>query len=161
MDSSRDIEAREAKPRKGGQEMRLAIEGLIRKPVGKERYWGVGVPLLEIYSQGTSQKNALAMIRSAIEEAVDKKDFRVKVELTGKDTFAVSAEDFGILLSFMLRQKRVSKSLTFRDAAERLGSKSPNAYSRYERGEADASLEKLANLMGAVAEERYLLLKTG
>lgn len=161
MDGSRRIKAREAEPRKGSQEMRLAIEGLIRKPMGKEKYWGVGVPLLEIYSQGTSQRNALAMIRSAIEEAVDQKGFRVEVELMGKDTFAVSAEDFGTLLAFMLRQKRVSKNLTFRDAADRLGSKSPNAYSRYERGEADASLEKLAKLMGAVAEEKYLLLKVG
>ncbi|MBI1748540.1 MAG: helix-turn-helix transcriptional regulator [Acidobacteria bacterium] len=141
--------------------MRLAIEGLIHKPKGKEKYWAVGVPLLEIYSQGTSKKNALQMIWSAIEEAVGQKGFRVKVELTGKDTFAVSAKDFGTLLSFMLRQKRVSKKLTLRDAAKRLESASPNAYSRYERGESGASLEKLAELMGAVAEEKYLLLKAG
>lgn len=141
--------------------MKLAIEGVIQRPKSGEKYWSVGVPLLEIYSQGTSQKNALEMVRSAIEEAVDQKGFRVKVELTGKETLAVSSEDFGTLLAFMLRQKRSTKNLTVRDAAERLGSSSPNAFSRYERGESGASLEKIAELMGAVADEKYLLLKAG
>ena len=141
--------------------MKLAFEGILIKPHGREKYWGVSVPLLEIYSQGKSQKEALAMIKDAVVNAVAEKGLKVEVQMTGDDTFALSASDFGVLLAFMLKQKRVSKKLSFREVSEKLGSSSPNAYRRYEHGESGTSLEKLVELMGAVSEDEYLLLKTG
>jgi predicted RNase H-like HicB family nuclease len=141
--------------------MKLAFEGILKKPQRKEKYWGVGVPLLEIYSQGKSQKDALAMIKDAVENAVSEKSFKVEVQMTGDDTFALSASDFGVLLAFMLKQKRIAKDLSFREVSEKLGSSSPNAYSRYEHRDSGMSLEKLLELVGAVSDDEYLLLKTG
>jgi len=45
--------------------------------------------------------------------------------------------------------------LSFREVAEKLGSASPNTYSRYEHGNSTTSLEKLAELMGAVSDENF------
>lgn len=141
--------------------MKLAFEGILKRPHGEEKYWGVGVPLLEIYSHGKSKKDALAMIKDAVENAAAENELKVEVKMIGEDTFALSTSDFSVLLAFMLKQKRSSKDLSFREVSEKLGSFSPNAYRRYEHGESGTSLEKLVELMGAVSEAEYLLLKTG
>jgi hypothetical protein len=140
--------------------MKLAIEGQLKKPRGKEKYWGVGIPLIEIYSQGKSKKDALSKIQEAVEYAIDQKGFKVNVQETGANTFAMTASDFNVLMAFMLKQMRMSKALSFREIAQRLGSDSPNAYRRYEQGESGASLQKLAELMGTVSDQKFLLLKT-
>lgn len=38
------------------------------------------------------------------------------------------------MLALSLRRQREKSGLTIREAAERLGSKSPNAYAQYEKG---------------------------
>lgn len=141
--------------------MKIGFEGVLKGPRKGETSWGVGVPILEIFSQGESKEDALASIKSAIEEAIDQKGFKIEVHLTGDDTFAITAKDFNVLLGFMLKQKRMAKDLTYREVSERLDSKSPNAFRRYEQGESGTTLEKLAELVGAVSEEDFLLLKTG
>lgn len=141
--------------------MKLAIEGIIKRPHGKEKHWAIGVPLLEIYSQGKSKKDALLMIKDAVEGAIGEMGFKVEAHPTGEETFALSANNFKVLLAFVLKQQRASKNLSFREVSEKLGSASPNTYSRYEHAESSTSLEKLAELMGAVSDEKYLLLKTG
>lgn len=141
--------------------MKIGFEGIFEKPKGKDRMWGAGVPLLEIYTQGRTRKEALEMVKSAVEEAIDKKGFAVHVEVTSRDSFALTAQEFGELIALMLRQKRDLSQKSLREISKKLGSKSPNAYHRYELGTTGPTLAKIAELMEAVSEEKYLLLKVG
>ena len=141
--------------------MKLAIEGVLKKPHGKEKHWAIGVPLLEIYTQGRSKADALHMIEDAVENAVGVKGFKVEAQGVGEENFALSANDFKILLGFLLKQQRSSRKLSLRKVSGKLGSNSPNAYTRYEKAHSSTTLDKLVELMGAVSEDRFLLLKTG
>lgn len=141
--------------------MKLALEGVLLPPQNKEKYWSIGIPLLHIYTQGRSKKNALEMIKEAVESAVDVKGFTVEVEILTENSIAITSTDFTRLIGFMLRQQRQNKQMSLRQAAKKLGSDSPNEFSRYEQSKSSTSLEKLAQLMSALNDDKYLLLKTG
>ncbi len=53
------------------------------------------------------------------------------------------------MLALSLRRQREKSCLTIREAAERLGSKSPNAYAQYEKGRIKISLDKYESLLQA------------
>jgi transcriptional regulator with XRE-family HTH domain len=62
-------------------------------------------------------------------------------------------------LSFsLIRQREMSKS-TVREVAERLGSKSPNAYAQYERGKISITLDQYERLLQAVNPHSHPLLR--
>jgi predicted RNase H-like HicB family nuclease len=139
----------------------MRFEGIVKPPKGKDKYWGVEVPLLQAYTQGTSRKDALEMIAEAIELMVDKKGFKVSVHDGGNDTFSVGTSDLKALVAVMLRRLRTSNNLSLRDVAGRLGSSSPNTYARYERGEHLPSLDKLVELIQAIDPDFEPVLKAG
>ena len=55
------------------------------------------------------------------------------------------------LIALLLERQRTMAGRTVREAARRLGSSSPNAYSRYERGKSVPSVEKLSQLLDAAS----------
>ena len=127
----------------------MNVEGKIWKDK-KSSYWVVNVPLLDISTQGTSKKDALLMIKEAIELEVNKKGFSVNIQFVHKDSFEVHAEDTNTLVAFMLRRQRQSHGLTLRDVAKRMHVKSINAYAQYERGVRHPSLSVFLNLLSAI-----------
>ena len=76
-----------------------------------------------------------------------------------KNIFGVKASNNNLMLSFsLIRQRELSKS-TVREVAERLGSKSPNAYAQYERGKMRITLDQYERLLQAANPERPLILR--
>ena len=63
----------------------------------------------------------------------------------------VQSRDAAGLVALVLRQKRRQAGLTLKEMARRLGSRSPNAYARYEQGRATPTVQKLSQLFSAVA----------
>ena len=63
----------------------------------------------------------------------------------------------GIFLALLLRRQRERQGLTLAEAAERLGQSSRNAYARYEQGKAMPTLEKLEQLLQAVAPDQRIV----
>lgn len=128
----------------------MKLEGRIWRDK-KTRYWVVHVPLLDISTQGTSQKNALKMIQDAIEVEVEKEDFKIHAE-AGKEagTFEISSNQPDILVAYMLRRQREVHGLSVRDVADKLHSKSPNSYAQYEQGKRNPSVGKLVELLHAI-----------
>lgn len=60
--------------------------------------------------------------------------------------FGIRSSNNNLMLSFsLIRQRELSKS-TVREVAERLGSKSPNAYAQYERGKMRITLDQFTQL---------------
>jgi hypothetical protein len=140
----------------------MELEGKLWK---KGKFWLVEVPAVEVMTQGYSREEALKMIADAIEGLVacyfpDKaKDFHVLVQEYKKGIIGVSTSNNSLMLAFSLkRQREVSKS-TVREVSERLGSNSPNAYARYEKGRTRISLDQYERLLQAVNPQQNFHLR--
>ena len=123
----------------------MEMEGKIWKD-GK--FWLVEVPTLDAMTQGKTRKEALAMIEDLVIEMArsyygDETDaFKITVTDYKKDIIGVASNDNKLLLALSLRRQREKSGSTVREVAERLGSKSPNAYAQYEKGTIRISLDK-------------------
>ena len=129
------------------------MEGKIWKD-GK--FWLVEVPALDAMTQGETRKEALSMIEDLVFEMAKsyfkdevEKDFAVTVIDYKKDGIGVTASDNKLFLALSLRRQREKSGSTVREASERLGSKSPNAYAQYEKGKIGISLDKYEQLLMA------------
>lgn len=137
----------------------MKLEGCIWKD-NKTRYWVVSVPLLDISTQGRSQKTALTMIEDAIQVEAEKEGLRVRAEFGKQEgTFLVSANKPDQLIAFLLRRQRTCHGLTVRDVALRMDSKSPTAYAQYEQGRRKPTLGKLQELLRAIDPTLETVLK--
>ena len=115
------------------------------------KFWLIEVPALDVMTQGRTQKDACQMLVDAIELLIDRPDSEMRVHVTKKgQQLFLSASDPDRLIALMLRRQREKYGLTLEQVAQRLGSKSPNAFARYERGKARPTLAKLLELMQAI-----------
>ncbi len=87
------------------------------------------------------------------------KDFTVTVIDYKKDMIGVTANDNRLFLALSLRRQREKSGSTVREASERLGSKSPNAYAQYERGKTSISVDKYEELLTAANPFEKLRLR--
>jgi predicted RNase H-like HicB family nuclease len=114
------------------------------------RYWAVEIPILDIVTQGRTRPDALRMIADAVEALSARKRLRIKIYPGRDGEFEIGSSDDGALAALLLRRIRTRSGMTLMEAAARLGSKSPNAYARYEQGRAIPSVKKLSELYAAV-----------
>ena len=114
------------------------------------RFWAIEVPILGVYTQGQSRRDAFEMIADAIEILVDQEGFTVQVYPGMGDYFEVGSSDQSGLIALLLRRARHRSGLTLAEVAERLGAKSLNGYARYEQGRAVPTITKLTELYAAV-----------
>jgi len=121
------------------------------------RFWMVEIPAFDALTQGRTKREALAMAEDLIETMADVRGFEVTAYPTGKETFEVGANQLGTLLALLLRRQRERRGLTLAEAAERLGQTSKNAYARYEQGKAMPTVEKLEELLRAIAPDQRIV----
>ncbi len=131
----------------------MEMEGKIWKD-GK--FWLVEIPALDAMTQGKTRKNALAMTEDLVIEMARNyfkdeigRDFSVTVIDYKKNIIGITVSDNKLLLALSLRRQREKSGSTVREASERLGSKSPNAYAQYEKGKIGISLDKYEQLLMA------------
>lgn len=134
----------------------MRFEGFTKR-VGK--FWHAEVPILGLATQGKSQENAHEMIADAIAEAIHEKGFRAEVIPGEGDAFTVRSNQPRVFLAFMLKQQRAIAGLTLAEVAKRLKVNSTNAYSRYENGQSDPTMEKLTELLKAIDPSKDPVLK--
>jgi len=132
----------------------MRFEGRIKKD-GK--FWLVEIPAFDAFTQGHTKREAFAMAKDLIETMADTTGFRVTVHPAGRETFEIEANRVGILLALLLRRQRERQGLTLSEAAKRLGQSSRNAYARYEQGKAMPSVEKLEELLKAIAPDQRIV----
>ena len=118
------------------------------------KHWIIEIPALDAMTQGRTRDEAYAMIQDLLETMVVSHGFSVTAHRMRGDHFEVEANDVRQLVAMLLRRQREKSGLTLAQAAERLGQKSRNAYARYERGEVVPTVEKLEELLEAVAPGR-------
>lgn len=141
----------------------MEMEGKIWKD-GK--FWLVEVPALDAMTQGKTRKEALAMVEDLVFEMTNNyfkdevsKDFSITIVDYRKDVIGVTASDNKLFLALSLRRQREKSGSTVREASERLGSKSPNAYAQYERGKTSISVDKYEELLTAANPFEKLRLR--
>jgi len=125
----------------------MKIEG---KLIQTDKLWAVEIPLLKVFTQGKSRKDAYFMAKDAIEAIIDEESFTVSVTKGSADTFMVGSSNDTLLMALALKQQRSSMHMSVRDVAKNLGSNSPAAYSRYEQGKVRPSLDKFSQLLKAI-----------
>ena len=124
-----------------------------------EKWWLAEVPVFDAMTQGRSRKEALAMIADWFITMVDRKGFSVHIHPTGRNEFEVGSDDPRTMISLLLQRQRQKSGLSLAQAAQRLGAKSRNAYARYEQGVSVPTVEKLDELLRAIAPDRDIVVR--
>jgi hypothetical protein len=127
----------------------VRLEGRISKS-HSSKYWLAEVRDLDLVTQGTSRKDAIAMLEDAVESLVNRDGFRAQVAVSKDGRCTIGSNDDAKLVALMLRRLRAREGLSVRDVAARLGSKSPNAYAQYETGRVAPSIDTLTRLVAAL-----------
>jgi DNA-binding XRE family transcriptional regulator len=121
------------------------------------RFWLVEIPAFDASTQGRTKREAFAMAEDLIETMAAARGFRATVYATGAETFEIGANRIGVLLALLLRRQRERQGLTLAQAAEKLGQRSKNAYARYEQGKTMPTVEKLEQLLKAIAPDQRIV----
>lgn len=132
----------------------MRFPGTIKKD---GRFWLVEIPAFDAVTQGRTKREAFGMAKDLIETMAGVRGFRVTVYSTGGETFEIGANHVGVLLALLLRRQRERQGLTLAEAAGRLGQRSRNAYARYEQGRARPTVEKLEQLLKAIAPDQKIV----
>ncbi|NGX37973.1 MAG: hypothetical protein K1000chlam2_01142 [Chlamydiae bacterium] len=130
----------------------MEFRGKVWKTEGRPK-WVIEAPSLCVITQGHTKKEALAMLKDAMELLIFSYfDCKTKIAVIEhkQGIVGVTCSDRKILLSLALIKQREESGLSVRQVSRRLGSESPNAYGRYERGRVNISLEKFDELLQAV-----------
>lgn len=113
-------------------------------------FWLVEIPILDIMTQGRTEKESYEMALDVIKSMVNRDDFQVEIYKGQNGSFEIASPDSRILISLLLRRKREISGLSLSQAATRLGSASRNSYARYENGQTMPTIGKLSELLRAV-----------
>jgi len=141
----------------------MELEGKIWK---NKRHWLIEVPSLNMMTQGETKKEALEMVTDAIveylhyyfESSIDS-SLEVTVNDYKKGVIGITSTNNKLLLALSLRRQREKSGSTVREASERMGSNSPNAYAQYERGRTRISLDQYEKLLLAANPFQHSLLR--
>lgn len=123
------------------------------------KLWLAEIPILDAMTQGRSRKEALSMAADLVETLVGRRGFSACVHPLPHGDFEISVSDVRPMIALLLRRQRARSGLTLQQVAERLGARSRNTYARYEQGSSQPTLEKLIQLLHAVAPDRDLVLQ--
>jgi len=112
-------------------------------------------------TQGRSRAEALEMIADWFAVMVSRPRFAMRVVNVHGNSFEVAADDTRTMIGLLLRRQRQKSGLSLAAVAERLGARSRNAYARYEQGATVPTVEKLAELLRAIAPDCEILVDLG
>ena len=132
----------------------MRFPGRIKKD-GK--LWMVEIPAFDAFTQGRTKREALAMAEDLIETMAGVRGFRAAAFPTGGETFEIGGNRIGVLLALLLRRQRERQGLTLAQAAEKLGQRSKNSYARYEQGRSMPTVEKVEQLLKAIAPDQRIV----
>ena len=134
----------------------MRFQGTLRKA---GNWWLAEVPVFDALTQGRTRQEALEMIADWFVTLADRPGFDVQLHSAERDSFEVSSDDTRTMISLLLQRQRQKSGLTLAQAAQRLGAKSRNAYARYEQGASVPTVEKLDELLRAIAPDRDIVVR--
>ena len=121
--------------------------------------WQAKMPTLDLSADGFSKAEALAALRNRVEAEIRFPDLRVYTFPTAGGRFELEMDDAAHALGLMLRRQRKRHRLTQADVVRRIGQTSKNAVARYEQGRSTLTVDKLLDLLFAIAPDRQLVCR--
>ena len=115
------------------------------------RHWLVEVPMLDALTQGRSRGEALRMLADLVATMSPTPELHVAVLPGAGEDLELGVADVAALVAILLRRQREKHGLSLSEVARRLGARSKTAYARYEQGRSVPTVEKLFELLAAVA----------
>lgn len=115
--------------------------------------------MLDAMTQGRTRTEAFRMVADLVTTMAGKTGFEARVYPGRKDQFELGTPDAAALVAIMLRRQREKHGLSLSEVARRLGARSKTAYARYEQGRSAPTIEKLFELLAAVAPREDFVLK--
>jgi ribosome-binding protein aMBF1 (putative translation factor) len=97
------------------------------------------------------------MAKDLLETMANEPGFKITVYSASPETFEIGANRVRTYLALLLRRQREREGLTLAEAAKRLGQSSRNAYARYEQGKSVPTVEKLEELLAAIAPDQRIV----
>jgi hypothetical protein len=122
------------------------------------RHWLAEVSVFDAMTQGRTRADTLSMMADWFETLLGTAAGSVRAIAVTRTDFEIVADDTARMISLLLRRQRQRSGLSLAEAADRLGARSRNAYARYEQGRTVPTVEKLDELLKAVAPGRDLLI---
>ena len=113
-------------------------------------FWLAEIPILDIMTQGHTQKESYDMALDVIKSMINKDGFELEIYKGKNGDFEIASPDSKSLISLLLQRKREISGLSLSQVAARLGVSSRNSYARYEKGESMPTIGKLSELLKAV-----------
>ena len=128
---------------------------IIGRIVRSGRWWAAEVPLIGVYTQGKSRKDAEAMLADAVGEVIASPATITPIE---GDEVTIGVDDSLTLAAYILKYQRETAGLSLAEVARLLGAKSRNAYASYEQGRTHPTIGKFEELLGVVAPDVALVV---
>lgn len=119
------------------------------------KWWAIGVPALEVWSQGRTRPAAYRMIKEAVELSMAH-PVEVEVLPMDGDRFVLRAKkssDDRYLVAMMLRNHRAKSGLSLAQVAERL-KVTRGTYAQYEQARSLPSVAKIETYISAMGNGR-------
>jgi hypothetical protein len=112
-------------------------------------WFAVLMPDISAFTQARTRGRVFAMAMSCIRDLLDRPHLEMSVRWVSEFKFEVSVDD-GEILPRALQTARIQQGLTLLQASALIGSRSPNAWKRYETPGCDPTLRQIGKLMHAV-----------
>lgn len=145
----------------------MELEAKLRKiPKKGEPDWLVTIDALNSDTQGYTRDEAIKMAEFMVLDLLDAyfdekvtKGIEINVRDFGRSRIGLSCSKPDLLISLILIRQREAAGITVREAAKRIGSSFPNAYSAYERGKRLPSLVKFDEFLHAINPDVQLRVR--
>lgn len=136
--------------------MSVKFEGRVSR---EGKWWAVGVPALDVWTQGKSKAEAYAMIKEAVELSLDK-PIEVEVLPMDDELFVLRAKDGKndkALVALMLKNHRANSKLSQEQLAKRLRVEK-GTYAQYEQARSLPSVDKIEQFISAMGGREHVVL---
>ncbi|HEY9885969.1 MAG TPA: type II toxin-antitoxin system HicB family antitoxin [Vampirovibrionales bacterium] len=120
------------------------------------KFWLIEVPALDLMTQGETKKEALLMIKDAIQALINREDIEVNVESLKDGEFLVGCSEPKFLIALMLKRQRSAHNLTIQEVVDRLGMSSKNAYAQYEQGKHEPTTSKISQFIDVISPNQRI-----
>ncbi len=120
------------------------------------KFWLIEVPALDLMTQGETKREALLMIKDAIQSLINKDNVDVQVEPLKDGEFIVGCSEPKFLISLMLKRQRSVQNLTIQEVVDGLGMSSKNAYAQYEQGKHEPTMSKISQFLNVINPEQRI-----
>ena len=134
----------------------MQLVGTLKK---HDKHWVIEVPSLDLMTQGRTKKDALLMIKDAVELVSEASNFNVNVESLDNNQFSLSTNNDSVLLGLIIKRLRTKHNTSREDLAKALGQKSTTTIARYEQYKSIPKQDQLEKILQTMNES--ILMKVG